>query len=257
MGNLLKMDLYRMNKSRSFRVCLILAFVLALIWGPIIKGLSILVGMLGGDVPASMNATEMALADIIADPFIVMNAMLILLSASSFFYADIEHGYIKNIAGQMPKKGYTVLSKFLAMIPHNLVFMLAGVAGNLIGSLICFRITGGSVLDAVRIFVLKFLLIQSICAILLLLTATLRSKSFGAVVAVLFGLGLLSLIYSGLDAAIGQVWKDKPFKLWEIMPDQVMGEKNPDTVRALLVAAVTTVLFLPAAIKGFDKRDVK
>ena len=30
MGNLIRMDLYRMNKAKSFRVCLILAFVFAL-----------------------------------------------------------------------------------------------------------------------------------------------------------------------------------------------------------------------------------
>ena len=30
MGNLIRMDLYRMNRAKSFRVCLILSFVIAL-----------------------------------------------------------------------------------------------------------------------------------------------------------------------------------------------------------------------------------
>ena len=30
MGNLIRMDLYRMNKAKSFRVCLILTFAFAL-----------------------------------------------------------------------------------------------------------------------------------------------------------------------------------------------------------------------------------
>ena len=37
MGNLIRMDLYRMNKAKSFRVCLILTFAFALASTPLEK----------------------------------------------------------------------------------------------------------------------------------------------------------------------------------------------------------------------------
>lgn len=41
------------------------------------------------------------------------------------------------------------------------------------------------------------------------------------------------------------------------MPDTVMGEKPLDTMKAILVALVTGGVFLPLAIRIFDRKDVK
>ena len=129
--------------------------------------------------------------------------MLVLLSLCYFFYADVENGYIKNIAGQMPMKGFTVLSKFQAAIVHNLIFAAAGIVGNLIGTMIVQRlVVDGAVLDSIRVLALKLLLFQSLCAILLLVVFTFRSKSLGMILAVLFGLGLTSLIYLGINEGL-------------------------------------------------------
>ena len=69
-----------------------------------------------------------------------LGAMLTLLSICSFYYGDLENGYVKNIAGQVPQRGYTVLSKFLASIPHGLLFFAVSVLGKLLGTLILQRI---------------------------------------------------------------------------------------------------------------------
>ena len=41
------------------------------------------------------------------------------------------------------------------------------------------------------------------------------------------------------------------------MPDTVMGENPLDTVKAIVVAVVTGGIFLPLAIRIFDRKDVK
>ncbi len=257
MGNLVRMDLYRMFKGKSFKVCLIIAFVLALGQTPFAKLLVTLANTLSNEAAIPVPETA-RLSSIFADSLPLLNGMLVMLSATMFFHADVEHGYIKNIAGQMPKKGYTVLSKFLAAIPHNLVFMLVGVIGNLIGTLLCQKITlEGGVMDGVRIFLLRFLLLQSICAILLLVSGSLGSKSLGTVLAVLLGMGLLGLIYGAIDAGLDQLFRNKGFALGNYMPDQILGSANPKTVDALVVSAVTMGIFLPAAIHVFDRKDIK
>ena len=256
MVNLLRMDLYRMRKAKSFWVCLILAFALSLAVTPTAKLLILLSRLISDE--ANLFPDTAALAQILRNPFPLLNAMLAMLSACSFFYADAENGYIKNIAGQMPRKGFTILSKFLAIMPHNLVFALAGLAGNLLGTMFLQKITmDGSVMSSLGACLLKLLLLQSICAILLLVCASFQVKSLGTVLAVLMGMGLLSLVYLGIDAGLDHLLPKKNFLISDYMPDQLLNSEEPKTLDALLVSAATIVIFLPLSIRVFDKKDIK
>ncbi len=257
MANLLRMDLYRMRKAKSFWVCLILAFLFGFAQTPFFKLMEMLAKLLDSGVK-SAAVSSVDLSSIIRDPLPFMNAMLALLSASAFFYADAENGYIKNIAGQMPKKGYTVLSKFLAVMPHNLLFMLAGIVGNLIGTLIFMRISiDSSIPEGIGIFFLRFLLLLSLCAILLLCTGCFRNKSLGTVLSVLMGTGLLFLVYVGINSAVGKVLKNEDFSIVDYMPDQLLTADKPDLVISIVASVIVIALFLSLAIRIFDKKDVK
>ena len=255
MGKLIRMDLYRMNKGKSFLVCLILAFIFAVASTPVEKALYALGNMLeveGTEVfPETASLTEM-----IANPISSIGIMLSLLSIVIFFYADLEAGYIKNIAGQMPKKGFSVLSRYIASIVHSLVFLLASLVGNLIGTLPFQRIIAdGSVPGAVGTFLLRLLLLESVCAILLLFVTGLRNKSLGMIFAVLLGLPVMTLVYAGINSALNQVFKG--VDIMPYMPDQVLKETNPAVLRSILVSAVTIGIFLPLSISIFDRKDVK
>ena len=257
MGKLIRMDLYRMSKGKAFLVCLILTFLFSLASTPLERGLYALGSVLGAEgetVPAFPETAN--LCSMITSPISSIQAMLILLSVVIFFYADMENGYIKNIAGQMPKKGFSILSRFIATVPHNLLFMLTALAGNVLGTMFLQRIiVDGSVAESVGYFLLKLLLLESVCSILLLFTSSLRSKSLGMIFAVMFGLPVMGLIYMGINSGLGQIFKD--INIIPYMPDQVMKEATPGTIRALLVSAVTIAIFLSLAISVFDKRDVK
>lgn len=255
MGNLIKMDLYRMNKSRIFRVCLALTFIIALCTTPLGWVLIQLSKALAPGENVVLPET-VDLCAMIASPISSINIMLALLSIVGFFYADMESGYIKNIAGQMPRKGFTVLSRFIAALPHNLAFMLVALIGVVIGTLPFQRIiVESSVPESILYFILKLLLMQGICAILLLVTTSFRNKSFGMILAVLLGLPLMGLIYLGINTGLGQVFKG--ININPYMPDMVLREDAPDKLRAFLVAAVTIGIFLPLSTSVFDKKDIK
>ena len=256
MHNLIRMDLYRMRKARSFRVCLILAFVFSLASTPLAR-LLYLLGKALSPKDVLPFPEKAGLCSMIASPASALAVMLALLSTVSFFHADMENGYIKNIAGQMPRKGYSILSRYLASVPHNLLFFVTGLAGNLIGTLLFQKITvEGSVPESLAVFLLKLLLMQGLCAILLLVTATFRNKSLGMILAVVLGLPLMTLIYLGINAGLQQLLGDG-FDLTLYMPDQLLKEDRPDTLRSVLAGAVTIGVFLPLAVKVFDKRDIK
>lgn len=59
-------------------------------------------------------------------------------------------------------------------------------------------------------------------------------------------------INEGLKPIFGQATDISKY-----MPDTVMGEKPLDTMKAILVALVTGGVFLPLAIRIFDRKDVK
>ena len=256
MGKLVRMDLYRMRKARSFFVCLIIAFAIALINAPLAKMLFSVANEVAPDLGETLDA-QVKLSEVINDPFPMIILLPLLLSLCFFFYADVENGYIKNIAGQMPMKGFTILSKFLAAAVHNLIFAAAGLIGNLIGTVLVQRIVVDSnVPDGIRVLVLKFLLVQSISAILLFVVSTLRNKAVGMILAVLFGLGLTSLIYFGINQAMSAVLgQGSDISIY--MPDTLLDTKPLDTKKALAVSLVTGGVFLLAAVRIFDRRDVK
>jgi hypothetical protein len=91
---------------------------------------------------------------------------------------------------------------------------------------------------------------------LLLVVNTLRSKSLGMILAVLFGLGLTGLIYMGINEGLKPVF-GQATNISKYMPDVVMSETPLDTLKALAVAIVTGGVFLLPAIRIFDRKDVK
>ncbi len=256
MGKLIRMDLYRMLKSKTFLICLLLAFLLALGNAPFEMLMFTLANSLSPDINETF-AAEASLSGILGEPFPLFNLMLALLSLCWFFYADVENGYIKNIAGQMPMKGFTVLSKFIAASVHNIIFAAAGIIGNLVGTALVQKLVmDASVLELLRVVVLKLLLIQSLCAALLLVVTTFRSKSFGMILAVLYGLGLTALIYMGINEGLRQLFGPDA-DISKYMPDTIMAEKPLDTVKSLAVAVIWGAVFLLPAIRIFDRKDVK
>ena len=97
---------------------------------------------------------------------------------------------------------------------------------------------------------------QSLCAILLLVVSTFRSKPLGMILAVLFGLGMTSLIYMGINEGLRRIFGPET-DISKFMADSVMNENPLDTVKALLVSVVTGCVFLIPAIRIFDRKDVK
>ena len=256
MGKLIRMDLYRMLRGRSFLVCLALTFLLGLGSAPFASLMLNLARSLSSEVTEVMDA-EVKLSSFFSDPFPILGLMLMMLSLCWFFYADVENGYIKNIAGQMPMKGFTVLSKFIAASVHNIIFAAAGIIGNLVGTLLVRQlIMDVNVLEVIRVLVLKLLLVQSLCAALLLVVTTFRSKAFGMILAVVFGMGLSGLIYAGINEAVKPLFGEET-NIARYMPDTVMAEKPLNTVKSLLVAFGWGAVLLLPAIRIFDRKDVK
>lgn len=149
MGNVIKMDLYRLVKSLSFKICLIIVFLLNLIDGPLEK----IMFNLGKSLAENSEDSERALAElgewnstfhlgnVLASQLGIICTAVFLLCIVWFCYADIQHGYIKNIAGQLPSRGHTIVSKFVVIQFTTLMFYAVTIIGSTVGQLIVAVIT--------------------------------------------------------------------------------------------------------------------
>ena len=270
MGNLIKMDLYRMLTGRAFKANLIIVTLLSLLVSPIGKAIANAANAIVDEMAkqgepiegldSMLFPTTVNLSDLFISPF-GFNILIIcvLISVISFGYADIANGFIKNIAGQLPHKGYTVISKFIVICFHNFIFMVCGLIGNLIGEAITRQIiVDDGVPAAVGTFFLKLLLLQSLCAVLLFFTTGVKLKTFATILGVAFSTGMLGAAYLGINNVISRVFDTDSIDVSEYAPDQLLTQSgNIAIFNALIVSIVISTIFLVLTYTTFNKKDVK
>lgn len=251
MGNLIKMDWYRLRTSMFFIISTLVAFVLNLT-------ASIAIPLLERAFSPQTANAPVALSKIITNPdnfpFILV---FMLISLVSFSYSDIANGYIKNIAGQLPNKGYTVISKFIVIALHNFIFVCLVLASGLIGTFITKKVVvDENLFTGILVFFIKWLLTMALTAILLFVSTGLKNKTIASVLGVLLGSGALSLVYMGLNSLFqGNI------DVNEFTPDSLFGSLSASSLslvlNAVIVSAVCIAIFLPLTVKVFKNRDVK
>lgn len=250
MSDLLRMDCFCLRRKRSVLICLILTFLFALLETPVAVLFQKLLHI-GDSVPPT------PLSQILKNPFSSIGRMLLFLGVCGFYYADQEGGFIKIIAGQFPRRSYTVVSKFAVTVLPVVAFALAGILGGLIGKSIFYGVVfDDEIPAALWTLLLKLLLAHAVCTILLTIVSTLRLKALGITLSVLFGLGFSAVIYDLISLAYNQLFK-KSFALSDYMPDRLLAADDPKTVLALASAGVTVALFLYLSVWLYDRREVR
>ncbi len=254
MVDLMKMDFYRMFKSKSFIVCSIVVFcisVLARLMDLVLAKLSQMMEM----EAYVIKTTEMS--EIISNPFgWTIALVVVLISCVTFSYADIANGYIKNIAGQVSNKGDTAFSKFGVLMVHNICFMICGLLGRIIIALFI----GGITIDwvdipfAIGVFGVKWLLLVALSTILLFLSTGLKNKTLASVIGVILGSGSLMLVHLMLDNTIEKLVH---VNIYNYDPSMLIQQSNLMFGNAIIVSLVVIAVFLPLTVVVFNKSDVK
>lgn len=264
MGRLIRMDFRRLFYSKIFWIAGLVLFLLKLISSlvmPILTNWLLSFSARSEGKPFTKTIAEVRLDDTITSPFGLFMIIILFVAVVSFCYADLANGYIKNIAGQIPNKGNTALSKFVVIMFHSLVYIVLAALGTVIGTLISPDAKLITEMDAgktIILFCVRFALIMALCSMILFVVSALRSKVFGTVLGVLFGLNALNLIYMGLDSLIGNVIKDVHIENYT--PSTLLTADlaaTGDVVRALIVAIVFIAVFLFLSVKFIKEKDVQ
>lgn len=256
MNNLVKMELYKLRTSKLFLallcICAVLNAALAA-GGPLLTKFF-----------SPKQDFHSDLSAVLASPFYLGLLMVFLfVSAVSFLYQDFSDGYIKNIAGQVSNRSSIVFAKFIALAVHNMIFFIAVVLSNILGTAIAGALViDGNIAGGILTLLIKWLLSMALCSILMFFAVGLKSKTFATILGVIFPLGALSLLYVGIDTLLMKFLKlGGGFSISNYMPDTLISSVNViynvNIVNSVIVALVYTVLFCILTNFIFKKRDIK
>lgn len=274
MINILKMDLYRLFRSRAFWSFLGVVVVLAIgntfftkVNLDIIAENESMMALQEDTVNIGIHAgfkQEWLSGDIYASDFLAssLGTRIILFVCSicipAFVYAEVKSGFVKNVAGQLSNKGILVASKIFASGLWLLLIMVLFSITTLVSGEIIWgdRFVTDGILSLVGIFGLQYLLhfMFTIVICTMSINGTRDSYIFGMACA----LGGMASIYAVINKLIDYVTRNNidvskymiDTNILRITTD--MG--GTDLLRVILSAVVVGALFAITSIRR--KREI-
>ena len=281
MIRLIKMDLFKLKKSKMFWISLIVVFVGTILIPVIGKIFAEILLNVSANMDDNTAMAAEQLAEALSKPAdfsgILRNPLggtilpiIVLISVTIYMNMDITGGFVKTIAGQIPSRGYLAVSKFIVSGVHNLCMMLSGVLGSIVGISIIMGINFDSgIPEGLLDFFAKFISMWGVCAVILMISSGLASKALSIVAAVVFGTGSLSLIYLPLNMAVrafmGQntfaelsmTNNEKVFDIAYYAPDQQFLLTEIDPLIAISGGLILILVFGFLTLRLVRTRDVK
>lgn len=271
MLNLIKMDLYRLFKTKSLKTGVIISAMISFVTIAIIAFLSNLVPQLSPDSQVTMTEmmpfvnwrNSVSFYDIILTATNVLSLMVSAVLASIFINEEQINGYIKNIAGQVKNKGMMIVAKFVALAVMTLFVLIAYTAGATVSGFVFFNnaITYEGLTQFLAVFGTKYVIYLSVNAIILFLCNLTKSKTLSVAVGVIFGSGASIIVYNIISTFIGIVLKlEVPVASY--VPDGLvfgltMTAPSAEIIKAIAVAVAYIVVFIVASMVVMKKRDTR
>ena len=274
MLNLIKMDLYRLLRSKTLRVGLIAAAIVALSCMLLSLGLLEIVKLTSGDNLAAVAEMSFLFpcfsflagaswADIVLYGVGSFSLFIGCMITASFIGSEQSCGYVKNIAGQIPHKGFLAISKFIATSVAMALVLLVylAVCAPLASALFSSYITNGyAVAELCGAVALRFLLFTAVNAVIVFLCTLTKSHAAAMVTGAILGIGVTTIVYFAINSVLGML-KIK-FDVSNLMPDGVNGMLNCDNLLEILPKALAvSLVFIAGFVTGTylltEKRDVR
>lgn len=275
MLNLIKMDLFRLLRSKTLRVGLVAAAIVAASSLLLSLGLlEIIKATSGGSDPSA--AADLAVlfpclaflagaswGDIVLYGVGSFSLFIGCMITASFIGSEQSCGYVKNIAGQIPHKGFLAISKFVATSVAMALVLLVylAVCAPLTSVLFSSYITNGYAIgELIGAFALRLLLFVAVNAVIVFLCTLTKSHAAAMVTGAILGIGVTAIVYFAISSVLGML-KIK-FDVANLMPDGVNGMLNCNNLveilpKALIVSLVFIVGFVTGTYLLTEKRDVR
>lgn len=276
MLNLLRMDLYRLSRSKALRVGLIASFLVALIGMLLSMGiLAIFKAAIEQDptMADGMDGMEMLLSilgwlngadwsEIVFYTTGFFSLFIGCMITASFIGSEQSCGYVKNIAGQIPHRGLLVVSKFIVTSLSQILVLLVFLATACLLTNVLFGnyITSYSIGKLLGALAVRILLVIAINAVIVFLCTLTKSHAAAMVTGAVLSIGITKFLYMIANSVLSML-KIK-IDIATLMPDginNILGINNITDVllKAILVSVIFIAVFISGAAFLTEKRDVR
>lgn len=188
-------------------------------------------------------------------------AMFMVIFTVIFASADINSGYIKNIGGQVRDRGKLIFSKAVALFGYTIITMLIYLAVQ-IAAQRCFfgYLEWGNISDFLQYFGVQVLLHYALMLIGMAIAVVLNSNVFSMAIVVCLCMNMMVIFYGMLDKMIQKAGAQD----FHILEHTVTGKitlltmlpANKECMEAIAIAAAFGIVVTILAGMVFRKRDI-
>ena len=136
-----------------------------------------------------------------------LTSILCVIFVALFANADQKNGFIKNIAGQFPRRGQLVFSKFVAIAVHIFVLLVVFSAVTAAFGYIFWgdKVYLASLLPFIKVLGVQYLLHLGLSTLMMFLTILTHSAAFGMTTGILICSGMTAFLYSGINQIVANL----------------------------------------------------
>lgn len=281
MLNLIKMDLYRMFRTKSlYAICIVLAA--ALLFTTILCKTDYEI-LNEADAVQQEQVAELTTENINVGMMVTLPtepgekvtvfdiffgnsqgkfyALFLVIFAVLFSTADISSGYIKNIGGQVQSRGALVISRAIALAVFTImtlagVFVFQAVANGIIFG----YLEWGDARAILLYFATEVVLHYALVLICMTIAVTLKNNVISMVIAVCLTMNVMTIVYGLVNNAI-QKMGIQNFQIYEytITGKLSLLPMNPGGKECLAAFGVALAFIVATIVAGsvvFQKRDI-
>ena len=281
MLNMIKMDLYRMFRTKSLYVIWIVLAAILLITTSLCKTDYEL--LTEKDAMKQEQVTEPTVDNInvgmmvtlptepgekvtVFDIFFANSqgkfyALFLVIFAVLFSTADISSGYIKNIGGQVGNRGSLIFSRSIALSVFTVLTMTGAFLFQAAANGIVFgELEWGNTKAILSYFVTELALHYALVLICMAIAIILKNNVISMVIAVCLSMNVMTIVYGVINSAIQkigiqnfQIYKYTITGKLSLLP---MNPSGNECLAAFGVAIVFIVMMISVSSVVFQKRDI-
>ena len=281
MLNMIKMDLYRMFRTKSLYVIWIVLAAILLITTSLCKTDYEL--LTEKDAMKQEQVTEPTVENMnvglmvtlptepgekvtVFDIFFANSqgkfyALFLVIFAVLFSTADISSGYIKNIGGQVGNRGSLIFSRSIALSVFTVLTMTGAFLFQAAANCIVFgELEWGNTKVILSYFVAELALHYALVLICMAIAIILKNNVISMVIAICLTMNVMTIVYGVINSAIQkigiqnfQIYKYTITGKLSLLP---MNPSGNECLAAFGVAIVFIVMMISVSSVVFQKRDI-
>lgn len=296
MFNAIRMDVYRLFKTKSTYIILVIMIALSVMGTGLMSVMTEMTGAEGqqvqteqmsdnadyaGDDDQLYEDTEGAqsqfsvsvsesdpdendnsvLSFAMSDISGLQAGLFIIIFTVLFSMADINSGFIKSIGGQVKGRGVLIASKMVAIAIFTAIVIIADFLTQLIAVNIFFDdAVVGSASEIVRLLSSQFVLNFALAVLMMAIAMIIKNNVVSMIIGVCMCSGIFELIFMGINYLMDKIGFDD-FDINNILitgkiQNVTIGADASDIGYALLAAAIYIAVSVFAVYNVFKHRDI-